>query len=184
MGIIYITGGAKSGKSKFAEKLAMEKKKRIYLATSIPFDNEMKNRVQRHQEQRGENWDTIEAYKNLDIILEKASNDKEVVLLDCLTNMVTNIMIMDRNVDWDNISDSILKNIEEEVLVEIKKLINFSRKFSGNIIIVSNEVGMGLVPEYPLGRYFRDIAGSMNQIIAKEAEEAYLVVSGIPMKIK
>lgn len=184
MGIIYITGGAKSGKSKFAEKLAMKKKKRIYLATSIPFDIEMKNRVQRHKMQRGENWDTIEAYKNLDIILEKASSDKEVILLDCLTNMITNIMIIDRDVDWENISDITLEDIEKEVLDEVKKIIKFSKKFPGDIIIVSNEVGMGLVPEYPLGRYFRDIAGAMNQIIAEESEEAYLVISGIPMKIK
>ena len=107
MGIIYVTGGAKSGKSRFAEELAMKKEKRIYLATSIPFDNEMKSRVKRHKEQRGNDWTTIEAYRDIEEILQNVENiaETEVILLDCLTNMVTNIMIMEKETDWDNISD-------------------------------------------------------------------------------
>ena len=186
MGIIYVTGGAKSGKSRFAEELAMKKEKRIYLATSIPFDNEMKSRVKRHKEQRGNDWTTIEAYRDIEEILQNVENiaETEVILLDCLTNMVTNIMIMEKETDWDNISDEELKIIENDVLQEVEKVISFSKKYSCDVIIVSNEVGMGLVPEYPLGRHFRDIAGIMNQIVAKEATEAYLVVSGIALRLK
>ena len=186
MGIIYVTGGAKSGKSRFAEELAMKKEKRIYLATSIPFDNEMKSRVKRHKEQRGNDWTTIEAYRDIEEILLNVENinEMEVILLDCLTNMVTNIMIMEKETDWDNISDEELKIIENDVLQEVEKVISFSKKHSCDVIIVSNEVGMGLVPEYSLGRHFRDIAGIMNQIVAKEASEAYLVVSGIALRVK
>ena len=184
MGIIYITGGAKSGKSKFAESIAMKKKKRIYLATSIPFDNEMKLRVKKHKKQRGDNWITLEAYRNLDEVLSKVTDQAEVILLDCLTNMITNLMIMDNEKDWDNLLEDEIAHMEKEIFLEINKIIDFSKKFSGDIIVVSNEVGMGLVPEYPLGRYFRDIAGSMNQLIAEKSKEAYLVVSGISMKIK
>ena len=186
MGIIYITGGAKSGKSKFAEKLAMKKKKRVYVATSIPFDNEMKNRVKRHKEQRGKDWLTVESYRNIDTVLLDINGikDVEVILLDCLTNMVTNIMIMEKEIDWDNISEIELKEVEREVLSEVEKVISLSKKLSCDIIIVSNEVGMGLVPEYPLGRHFRDIAGQMNQVIAKEAVEGYLIVSGMALRIK
>lgn len=184
MGIIYITGGAKSGKSKFAEKLAFKKEKRVYLATSVPFDPEMKKRVEKHKKQRGENWITIEAYKNLDEVLKKTEENTEVILLDCLTNMISNIMFEIHSGDWDSIPDNITEKIERTVFSEVSKILDFNKSYNGDIIIVSNEVGMGLVPENPLGRYFRDIAGSMNQIIAGEADEAYLVVSGIPVKIK
>lgn len=186
MGIIYVTGGAKSGKSKFAEELAMKKGKRVYVATSIPFDNEMKNRVKRHKEQRGEDWITVEAYRNIDTVLLNIDSIKnvEVILLDCLTNMVANIMIMEREIDWDNISEIELKEVEKEVLSEVEKVINLSEKLSCDIIVVSNEVGMGLVPEYSLGRHFRDIAGLMNQVVAKKAVEGYLIVSGMALKIK
>ena len=184
MGIIYITGGAKSGKSKFAEKLAFKKEKRVYLATSVPFDSEMKKRVEKHKEQRGENWITIEAYKNLDEVLKKTEENTEVILLDCLTNMISNIMFEIYSGDWDSIPDNITEKIEKTVFSEVSKILDFNKSYKGDIIVVSNEVGMGLVPENPLGRYFRDIAGSMNQIIAGEADEAYLVVSGIPVKIK
>mgnify|MGYP003621119414 CR=1 FL=1 len=173
MGIIYITGGAKSGKSKFAEKLAFKKEKRVYLATSVPFDPEMKKRVEKHKEQRGKNWITIEAYKNLDEVLKKR-----------LTKKITNKMKDIYKSDWDSISKKKKKKIERTVFSEVSKILDFNKSYNGDIIIVANEVGMGLVPENPLGRYFRDIAGSMNQIIAGEADEAYLVVSGIPVKIK
>ena len=184
MGIIFITGGAKSGKSRFAENLAFKREKRVYLATSVPLDNEMKNRVQKHRKQRGEDWITIEAYKDLDKVLEKTVENIDVILLDCLTNMISNIMFEVYEGDWENIADYIPGKIENTVLTEVNKILDFNKVYMGDIIIVSNEVGLGLVPENPLGRYFRDIAGSMNQIIAAESDEVYMVVSGIPVKIK
>ncbi|WP_372712942.1 bifunctional adenosylcobinamide kinase/adenosylcobinamide-phosphate guanylyltransferase [Ilyobacter sp.] len=183
--IIYVTGGARSGKSSFAENhVAASKLKRVYLATSIPFDNEMKLRVEKHKEQRGENWLTIEAYKNLyEILKNKVSNEK-IILLDCLTVMVTNLMIMEKEYDWDSIGKEELHSIEEKIQEEIKGIFDFVEEKNLELVIVSNELGMGLVPPYALGRHFRDIAGRMNQMVAEKADEAYLVVSGLPMRLK
>ena len=127
MGIIYITGGAKSGKSKFAEKLAFKKEKRVYLATSVPFDPEMKKRVEKHKEQRGKNWITIEAYKNLDEVLKKTEENTEVILLDCLTNMISNIMFEIYSGDWDSIPDNITEKIERTVFSEVSKILDFNK---------------------------------------------------------
>ncbi|MGL4988874.1 MAG: bifunctional adenosylcobinamide kinase/adenosylcobinamide-phosphate guanylyltransferase [Cetobacterium sp.] len=183
--IIYVTGGARSGKSYFAEKKVLQTNKdKIYIATAIAFDEEMKNRVSFHKIQRGEGWKTIESYKNIPEKLESYKMSESVVLLDCLTNFVTNNMILDRDIDWDNISQNDLVKLEEEIKKELQRLIDFIKESLLDIVIVSNEVGMGLVPEYPLGRYFRDIAGRMNQLVAKESHEAYLIVSGLELKLK
>ncbi len=183
--IIYVTGGARSGKSSFAEKHVMEScLKRVYLATSIPFDNEMKLRVEKHKDQRGEDWLTIEAYSNLRERLEEKINDEKIILLDCLTVMISNLMIMGTEYDWDNIEKEELYTLEKKIQDEVNQLIEFVEKRDLELVIVSNELGMGLVPPYALGRHFRDIAGRMNQIVAERADEAYLVVSGLPMKLK
>lgn len=183
--IIYITGGARSGKSSFAEKKVYEsEKEKIYIATAISFDEEMKERVRLHKIQRGEDWITIEGYKNISNILSEYKNLNKIILLDCLTNMVTNNMIMDRDVDWDKITQESLRDIESEIKNEVQDLIDFIKDSSLDMIVVSNEVGMGLVPPYALGRYFRDIGGRMNQLVAKESDEAYLVVSGLELKLK
>lgn len=183
--IIYVTGGARSGKSSFAERHVMESGlKRVYLATSIPFDNEMKLRVEKHKDQRGEDWLTIEAYKNLAQTLEEQIGEEKIILLDCLTVMVSNLMIMDKEYDWDNIGKEELRHIEKEIEDEIKGLMNFIEKRDIELVVVSNELGMGLVPPYALGRHFRDIAGRMNQIVAERADEAYIIISGLSMKLK
>ena len=183
--ITYITGGARSGKSSFAERLVEEtKQKKAYVATGIPFDNEMKIRVEKHREQRGKNWTTIESYRDLKKKLETELTDEKVILLDCITNLVTNIMIIDREVDWDMISKERLEKIEQEVEKEILEILEFGKNYNGDIFIVSNELGMGLVPPYALGRHFRDICGRMNQIVAQASDTAYLLVSGLPIKLK
>jgi adenosylcobinamide kinase/adenosylcobinamide-phosphate guanylyltransferase len=183
--IIYVTGGARSGKSTFAEKIVSQlNKQKIYVATAISFDDEMKERVRLHKIQRGEDWITIEEYKNIHRFLEQYKEKNGVVLLDCLTNLVTNNMIMDRNLDWDSISQEVLNEIESDILNQIKMLINFIKGSSLDMVVVSNEVGMGLVPPYALGRYFRDISGRMNQLIGKECQEAYLIASGLELKLK
>ena len=109
------------------------------------------------------------------------------MLVDCLTNMITNIIFENQNIDWDNFEKKLyiqtLEKLNKDVELSVIELLNVADQFE-NAIIVSNELGMGLVPSYPLGRYFREIAGKMNQIVAETADEVYLVVSGIPMKIK
>ena len=195
MGLIFVTGGAKSGKSKFAEEMLLKlnngKQKNIYLATSLIFDEEMKEKIRLHKKRRKNDWFTVETYKNfeneLNNFFENNDKTKNNMLVDCLTNMITNIIFENKNIDWDNFEKKMyiqtLEKLNKNVENSVNKLLNVTNEFE-NVIIVSNELGMGLVPSYPLGRYFREIAGKMNQIVAERADEVYFVVSGIPMKIK
>lgn len=181
--IIYITGGAKSGKSKFAEKMVEEIGEKInYIATLTCFDDEMKEKVKIHKDRRNEKYKTIEAYKNFDIIFENI-DEKETILLDCLTNMVSNL-IFEENIDFDKNLKINKEKLDIKIKKEVENLIKVLKKHKGISVIVSNELGMGIVPVYPLGRYFRDIAGEINQYVAEKSDEVYLTVSGIPMKIK
>jgi bifunctional adenosylcobalamin biosynthesis protein CobU len=192
MAIIYVTGGAKSGKSKFAEDLLLSlndgKQKNVYLATSVVFDEEMKKKVELHKARRKDNWITVESYKNFSQSLEEVMNEnkknkKNNMLVDCLTNMISNIIFENEEIDWEKPEKNQLEKCDENVEKEVQNLCEIFKNFE-NVVIVSNEVGMGLVPAYPLGRYFREIAGKMNQFVAEKADEAYFVVSGISMKIK
>ena len=196
MALIFVTGGAKSGKSKFAEELILSlndgKQENVYLATSLVFDEEMKEQVRLHKERRKNDWGTVETYKNFESNLNKyfpkTENEiKNNMLVDCLTNIITNIIFEEKDVDWDNFDKKsyvkIVEKLDKNVENTVNELLNITSQFE-NTIIVSNELGLGLVPSYPLGRYFREIAGKMNQVVAKRADEVYFVVSGIPMKIK
>ena len=195
MGLIFVTGGAKSGKSKFAEEMLLKlnngNQKNIYLATSLVFDEEMKEKVRLHKKRRKNEWFTVETYKNfknkLYNFFENNDKIKNNMLVDCLTNMITNIIFENQNIDWNNFERKLyiqtLKKLNKNVENSVDELLNITNQFE-NTVIVSNELGMGLVPSYPLGRYFREIAGKMNQIVAEKADEVYFVVSGISMKIK
>ncbi len=105
------------------------------------------------------------------------------MLVDCLTNMVSNIIFENMEIDWDNPKKNQLEQCDKAVEKEVLELLKTAKNFE-NVVVVSNELGMGIVPAYPLGRYFREIAGKMNQMVAEKADEVYFVVSGIPMKIK
>ncbi|MCX6177943.1 MAG: bifunctional adenosylcobinamide kinase/adenosylcobinamide-phosphate guanylyltransferase [Chlorobiales bacterium] len=168
--IIYVTGGARSGKSSFALQLAVRYEKKVFLATAEPFDDEMQRRIGKHQEERGEQFITIEEPLYLEQALGQLPAGTEVVLLDCLTVWAGNLMHF----------------FEDEG--EIKKRIDFFldalREPPCDIILVSNEVGMGIVPENAMARSFRDIAGIVNQKVASIATEAYLLCSGLPLKLK
>lgn len=195
MGLIFVTGGAKSGKSKFAEEMLLKlnngNQKNIYLATSLVFDEETKEKVRLHKKRRKNDWFTVETYKNfknkLYNFFENNDKIKNNLLVDCLTNMITNIIFENQNIDWNNFERKLyiqtLKKLNKNVENSVDELLNITNQFE-NTVIVSNELGMGLVPSYPLGRYFREIAGKMNQIVAEKADEVYFVVSGISMKIK
>lgn len=183
-GLTFITGGARSGKSAFAEELLKKQDSVVYVATSIAFDDEMRDRIAKHKSMRNPAWSTIEAYKDLDIVLEKSVNEKKYILVDCLTIMISNLMTLENTIDWDTVDIDTVNNVEKRVQAEIDQLLSFARGFAGEIIIVSNELGMGVVPPAPLGRYYRDIAGRINQIVADAADSVYFVVSGIPLKIK
>ena len=196
MALILVTGGAKSGKSKFAEELLLKlnngKQENVYLATSLVFDEEMCEKVKLHKKRRKNDWITVESYKDFEETLKnyfeaKNYKIKNNVLVDCLTNMLANIIFDEKDIDWNNFEKKsylqIVEKLNNDLENSVKELLNIANKFE-NAIIVSNELGMGLVPNYPLGRYFREIAGKMNQVVAQKADEVYFVVSGIPMKIK
>ena len=183
--IILVTGGARSGKSTFAENKAKELGKDIcYIATAKATDKDMEDRIKKHKESRPKNWYTLEKFNKF-YELEESKEFKEcdVFLLDCITVMITNIMF-DNNIDYDKCSMDEVDEIERKIIKEIKGLLNIIIENNKTIICVTNEIGMGLVSAYRLGNLFRDIAGRVNQMIAQRADEVYLLVSSIPVKIK
>lgn len=169
--IYFITGGARSGKSAFAEKLAKEPAgKRAYLATAQALDPEMAARIARHRKDRGAAWDTYEEPLAVPELLRKLSGRYPVVLLDCLTLWLSNIIAHSGN--------------DQDITARTAELIASINGFDGSCIIVSNEVGLGIVPDNPLARKFRDLAGLLNQKVAQSADEVYLTAAGIPVRIK
>jgi adenosylcobinamide kinase/adenosylcobinamide-phosphate guanylyltransferase len=182
--ITFITGGARSGKSRFAEELLRGHDDVLYVATGIGFDEEMKDRISRHRSQRNPAWKTVECYRNIAGALKDNREDRNFILLDCVTMMVSNILVLDAGIDWSKAGMAEVNDVEDQVRKEIDDVILMTRDYTGETIIVSNELGMGIVPPTPLGRHFRDIAGKVNQLLAAEADEVYLMVSGIPVKIK
>jgi adenosylcobinamide kinase/adenosylcobinamide-phosphate guanylyltransferase len=183
-GLVYVTGGARSGKSTFAEGLIMEQGHRIlYIATAVPFDNEMRDRIKKHRQQRPSFWRTLEAYRGIGESLENRGERFHGILLDCVTVMITNLM-MDLGCDGEGFSPERTGRMEAQVMAEVDSAIAGIRKWGELGVIVTNEVGMGLVPDNPLGRVFRDIAGRVNQHIAAEADSGYMMVSGIPLRLK
>lgn len=171
--VILITGGARSGKSSYAEALAKElPSPKAYIATAPVFDDEMRKRVKRHQEQRKhDGWDTIEEEIDLTGALQTAGS-YNTILVDCLTLWINNLLYKD-------------ENICEDVMIELcKKLQKQCSEFDGNIIFVINEVGFGIVPDNALSRKFRDISGRCSQNIAKFANKVVLVSCGLPLILK
>jgi adenosylcobinamide kinase/adenosylcobinamide-phosphate guanylyltransferase len=185
MSVTLVTGGARSGKSRYAEELCKGLGEKVcYIATAKAIDADMKSRIEKHKVSRPQEWKTLEKYDRFDTLVKnEIFLSYDTFLLDCITIMITNIMF-DQNVDYDTCSIDILEDVEEKVLEEIKELIRVMKSYNKNLILVSNEVGMGLVPPYRLGSVFRDIAGRMNQYIAKEADHVYLTVCGLAQKLK
>jgi len=176
--LIFITGGTRSGKSSFAEKTANGLSRSVaYLATAQPLDEEMIFRIKKHREKRLNTWETYEEPIKIRKLVSRLGSEKEVILIDCLTLLTSNLLLRKE----DKVEDP---KLQEEILSEIKKLVEISFKVPAQVIIVSNEVGMGLVPENTLGRVYRDILGRANSIIADRADEVFMMVSGIPLKIK
>ena len=182
-----ITGGARSGKSTLAEKMASDSKFGvIYIATSLPIDEEMTDRIRIHKDKRPKEWGLLEAYRDFDFSL---IGNKETLLLDCITIMVTNILF-DEVKDWVSFDQMNKENIElaakveSIVLAEVASLIYQMRKRAGISYLVTNEIGLGLVPDTYINRVFRDILGRVNQYLASEADEVHFCISGIDLKIK
>ena len=169
--IYFITGGARSGKSFFAENLAKDLAgKRAYIATAQALDPEMAAKIEKHRRDRDNVWDTYEEPLAVAELLRKLSNRYQVILLDCLTLWLSNVMA---HTDGD-----------DAVTARSQELAAAISNFDGSCIVVSNEVGLGIVPDNPLARKFRDFAGMLNQKIARAADEVYFTAAGIPVKIK
>ena len=169
---ILIGGGARSGKSSFAQKMAEGLSgRRAYLATAQALDQEMEKRIAKHQADRGSAWHTtIEEPLELTTCLHQASVDFDIILVDCITLWLSNLM--GRN---DN---------DQQILENVDNLANSLNRLPATIILVSNEVGLGLVPEHPSGRRFRDLAGLANQHLAQSCQEVYFTIWGLPQKLK
>ena len=182
--IILVTGGARSGKSRYAEQLAANTGANIaYIATARALDFEMEDRIAKHRQQRPTSWRTFEAPTSPSMIIAAQGEHYDSILLDCLTVMITN-RILTHPVDWDNPAIAQLNSIEADVMAEIEAIIKAAGESQTEVIAVTNEVGFGIVPLSPLARFFRDCAGRVNQRMAASAAAVFLVVSGIPMQIK
>lgn len=171
--LVLILGGARSGKSSFAQRLAgMVDGKVIFLATAQAGDDEMVKRIAMHKASRPSSWRTIEEPLELDCVLQREATSADVILVDCLTLWLSNILIRDG------------ESAEAEVLRQADNILDNYQRGNTSYIMVSGEVGLGLVPPYPLGRDFRDIMGRMNQKLAQSADKVFILLAGIPLEIK
>ncbi|MEW5828007.1 MAG: bifunctional adenosylcobinamide kinase/adenosylcobinamide-phosphate guanylyltransferase [Chloroflexota bacterium] len=188
--LILFLGGARSGKSSFAEARAREigGDSVLYVATSEALDEEMKARVAKHRAARSPAWVTLEAPRNPAQALRRERSGEQVILVDCITFLVNNHLIAAAGPEGDPFdapsADPFDGKIEAGVVAEVEALADYAGTHDVTMLVVSNEVGMGLVPAYELGRAYRDILGRANQILARRADEVFLLVAGIPMKVK
>ncbi len=177
--LTFILGGARSGKSAYAQRLAERHSGRVtFLATATASDDEMQTRITRHRAERPAAWDTREIPHSIAAALSLAPLQADVVLLDCITLLVTNLLFLDGFDDPDE------NTVTLRVDTEIEALLTLIERDSAEWIIVSNEVGLGLVPEYPLGRIYRDLLGRANVALAASADKVIWLVAGIPVPIE
>jgi len=173
--IMLLLGGARSGKSHYAQQLAMELgDKVLFVATGEGLDEEMQARIDEHKKNRPQNWWTLELPTGIGKGIEKGIGDAGVVLIDCLTLLISNLLRDEPD----------YPEAEKRVLSEINQLIAVMDKLDASFVIVSNEVGMGLVPDTKVGRIYRDLLGKANQLLAQQATEVYLMVACLPVQVK
>jgi adenosylcobinamide kinase/adenosylcobinamide-phosphate guanylyltransferase len=176
--LILILGGARSGKSSFAQQLAGELggEKVLFVATAEAGDDEMRQRIEKHRQERPYAWETLEASHSAGQSILNRTRQAKVILVDCLTLLVSNLMVA--------VPDPFAPEVEQQVMTEIDDLIACADQLAATVIVVSNEVGLGLVPPYPLGRAYRDLLGKANQTLAQKADQVHFLVAGIPMTVK
>jgi len=170
VGLVLIGGGARSGKSRFALEYAEERyARRGFLATAQALDEEMRERIARHQAERGGGWTTIEEPCEIARAIEDNADKFDVIVVDCLTLWLSNIML-------DPGRDTARE------LAELGKFLE--RELATDVVVITNEVGCGIVPDNPLAREYRDRAGELNQALARAAREVYWMVFGLALKVK
>lgn len=181
MAVILLTGGVRSGKSAMAQRLLEDGGEVLYIATARCLDGEMERRIALHRASRPAGWQTVEASARLDRVLEE--HPAGAVLLDCVSNMVTNLML-DAEPDYDTLSQIRVEEIERDIAGEFDRLMDTLDRQARRAVIVTNEVGLGLVSPYRLGRVFADILGRVNQRLAARSDEVYLLSCGLPLRLK
>ena len=180
--IILCSGGARSGKSEFAEQLALSLKgRKAYVATGQAFDDEMKDRIKKHQLRRGKDWITFEIPLHLHENWEQIKNVSDVILIDCLTMFTSNHVFAHGDINTQEDANRIESIILEELRLLLEEINNSNDK---TVIFVTNEIGLGIVPENKLARYFRDITGRVNREVASAANRMYLTISGVTIELK
>ena len=180
--IILCSGGARSGKSEFAERLALATAgRKAYVATGQAFDEEMIDRIKKHQERRGEIWNNFEVPLHLAKEWKNISQSADVILIDCLTMFTTNHMMAHGSIQKQQDANQ----LEATVLTELETLLGSIKSCEDKtVIFVTNEIGLGIVPDNKLARYFRDIAGRVNRTVATAADKLYLTISGVTIELK
>lgn len=176
MKITFVIGGARSGKSSFAlKKASAVRGQKVFIATAEALDDEMKERIRKHRIERDSEWDTCEEPMNISGALLKTKDKYGSAVLDCLTIWLSNLLAREQ----------IAGPPQETAQEAVRKFLDTLRNLDSlNLFIISNEVGLGIVPDNKLARQFRDLAGELNQKVAEVADEVYLVTAGIPVKIK
>jgi adenosylcobinamide kinase/adenosylcobinamide-phosphate guanylyltransferase len=171
--LVLILGGVRSGKSRYAQQLASDSGNSVlFLATAEAGDDEMKSRIAKHKESRPPTWRTVEEPLDIPSALCNETAEVDTVIIDCITIWLSNLLLGEGG------------TTEDEVMTQIERLIDVYTKGNATYIIVSGEVGMGIVPEHPLGRAFRDLLGFANQRLAGVADRVVLMMAGIPIDIK
>jgi adenosylcobinamide kinase/adenosylcobinamide-phosphate guanylyltransferase len=168
--LIVVLGGARSGKSRFALDMGRGRTPRAFVATAEPFDREMTERIMKHQQARGKGWKTIEVPTNIAGWLTETGSRYPSIVVDCITLWLNNLLRAQVR--------------PAQVLTHVRKFLQAIRACPGQVIVVSNELGLGVVPGETGSRQFRDLSGRMNQLMAAEADEVYFLVSGLPLRLK
>lgn len=186
--LTLITGGARSGKSTFAELLAAHPGLPVvYIATAQVYDDEMALRVKKHREQRPSDWELVEEPYDISSVFHQYQRSKGVLLLDCVTLWLTNLLLADnREESFEaTVQDSLLYEMRErKILDQVRDVAQLAQEIEPLVILVTNEVGQGIVPDNPLSRAYRDLAGRANQILARSADKVYYVIAGYPFEVK
>jgi len=177
--LVLVLGGVRSGKSAYAQELAQQigGQQVLFVATAEAGDAEMARRIAAHRQSRPAPWRTLEACRDVGPAIATQVGDAKVVVVDCLTLLVSNVIL-----SLGDTPES--RAAENAVQAEIQALVQACQACPARCIVVSNEVGLGLVPDYPLGRLYRDLLGQTNQVLAAHAQAVYLMVAGLPIELK
>ncbi len=172
--LTLILGGVRSGKSRFAQRLASDGKRVLFLATAEAGDADMAARIQSHKETRPSEWDTLEEPLDLAASLSSILNDYDVVILECLTLWVSNLML----------APPTAGDAKADIPSRVHEILELYRRGDASWIVVSNEVGLGVIPSTTLGRNYADELGRVNQLVAAAADAVYFMAAGLPLQIK